>query len=102
MNKININVFSYEDKVVFPIYFSDQNFDDTSDLLLVCNHYLYIKDFNRLMFNKSNCEDKKWFCKSCLQSFSSEVVLSKHKEDCLLIDSGQSVKLEKGVIEFEN
>ena len=38
MNKININVFSYEDKLIFPIYLSDQNFDDTLDLLLISNH----------------------------------------------------------------
>ena len=54
-------VFSYEGKVIFPIYLSDQNFDDTLDLLLVCNHYVYIKDFNRIMFNKNKCENKKWF-----------------------------------------
>ena len=35
MNKININIFSYENKVVYPVYLSDQSFDDTLDLLLV-------------------------------------------------------------------
>ena len=28
MNKININVFSYEDKIIYPIYLSDQHFND--------------------------------------------------------------------------
>ena len=102
MNKININVFSYEDKVIFPIYLSDQDFDDTLDLLLLCNHYVYIKDFNRLMFNKNKCKNKKWFCKSCLQCFNSEFALNKHKKNCLLINSGQNVKLEKGLTEFKN
>ena len=102
MNKINIKVFSYKDKVVFPIYLSDQSFDDTLDLLLVCNHYVYIKDFNRLMFNKTKHKNRKWFCKSCLQFFSSEIVLNKHKEDYLLINGGQSVNLEKGFIEFKD
>ena len=51
MNKININVFSYEDKIVYPIYLSDQSFNDVLDLLLIKNHYVLIKDFNRLMFN---------------------------------------------------
>ena len=41
MNKININVFSYEDKIILPIYFSDQSLDDVLDLLLVNNHCLY-------------------------------------------------------------
>ena len=59
MNKININVFCYEDKMIYLVYLSDQSFDNTLDLLLVCNHYVYIKDFNRLMFNKNKCKNKK-------------------------------------------
>ena len=43
---------------------------------------------------------KKWFCKSCLQCFSSENVLIKHKEISLSIK--QSVKLGEGIIKFEN
>ena len=45
---------------------------------------------------------KKWFCKSCLQCFSSKNVLTKHKEDRLRINGKQSVKLEEGIIEFGN
>ena len=73
MNKININVFSYEDKIIYPVYLSDQSFDDVLDLLLVNNHYVLIKDFNRLMFSKTKNKNKKWFCKSCLCCFSSLV-----------------------------
>ena len=54
------------------------------------------------MFHKTKNKSKKWFCKSCLQCFSSETVLTKHKEDCLSINGKQSVKLEKGIIEFKN
>ena len=61
------------------------------------SHYVYIKDFDRFMFHKT-----KGFCRSCLQCFSSESVFIKHKEDCLSINGKQSVKLEKGIIEFEN
>ena len=56
-----------------------------------------MKDFDRFMFHKTESKNKKWFCKSCLQRFSSENVLIKHKENCK-----QSVKLEKGIIKFEN
>ena len=101
MYKINI-VFSYENKVIFPIYLSDQNFDDTLDLLLINIHYVLIKDYNRLMFSKTRHKYKKWFCKSCLFGFSSEKVLLQHKKDCLMINGGQNVKLEKGFIEFNN
>ena len=71
MNKININVFYFENNVIFPIYLSDQYVDNVLDLLLVNNHYVYIKDFNRLMFSKTKNNNKKWFCKSCLCCFSS-------------------------------
>ena len=63
MNNININVFSYEDKIIFPVYLSDQSFDDTLDLLLACNLYVLIKDFNRLIFSKSRCKIKNGFGK---------------------------------------
>ena len=57
------------------------------DLLLVIDenksHYVYIKDFDRFMFHKTKNKNKKYFCKSCLQSFGSEYVLIKHKQVCL-------------------
>ena len=54
------------------------------------------------MFHKTKKKKKKWFCKSCLQCFSNEKVLIKHKEDCLSINGVQSVKVEEGIIKFEN
>ena len=102
MNEININVFCYEDKVVFPVYLSDQSFNDVLDLLLIGDPYVYIKDFNRLMFKKNKNKIKKWFCRVCLEYFSSEKVLKEHGIDCLIVNGGQNVKLEKGCIEFKN
>ena len=96
----------YEDKLVFPIYVSDQKCKDSMDLLLLNDddksHYVYIKHFDRFMFHKTKNKNKKWFCRSCLLCFSSENVLIKYKEDSLSINGKQSVKLEKGIIEFEN
>ena len=43
------------------------------------------------MFHRTKNKDKKWFCKSCLQCFSSESINGK-----------QSVKLEERIIKFEN
>ena len=46
---------------------------------------------------------KKRFCKSCLQCFSSENILIKHKENCLSINvEVKSVIIEEGIIKFEN
>ena len=76
------------------------------DLLLSIDddksHYVYIKDFDRYMFRKTKNKNKKWFCRSYLQRFSSENVLIKHKENCLSINDKQSVRLEKGIIRLEN
>ena len=105
-NKICINVFGYEHELGFPIYVSDQKFEDSIYFLLLIgvdkSHYAYFKDFDRFMFHKRKSKNKRLFCKSCLQCFSSEYVLIKHKENCLNINGKQSVKLKKGIIEFEN
>ena len=50
------------------------------------SHYVYIKDFDRLMFYKAKNKNKKYFNKSWLQCFSSKNVLAEHKEDCLSIN----------------
>ena len=105
-SKICINVLFYDNKVVYPVYLSDQKFTDRLDLLLISDkfksHYVYIKDFDRFMFNKTKCKGKKYFCKSCLQCFGREKILSEHKKDCLVINSKQIVKLESGFISFKN
>ena len=105
-SNICINVFGYENGLVFSIYVSDQKFEDSMDLLLLIHddksHYVYIKDFDRYMFRKTKNKNKKWFCRSCFQCFSSKNVLTKHKENCLSINRKQSVKLEKGTTDFRN
>ena len=64
-NNICINVFGYENQLVFPIYVSDQNFEYSIDFLLLIDddksHYVYIKDFDRFMFHKTSNKNKKWF-----------------------------------------
>ena len=105
-NNICVNVFCYENGLVFPIFVSDQKFENSMDLFLVTDgdksHYIYNKDFDRFMFNKAKNKNKKYFCKSCLQFFSSKNVLTKHENVCLSINGAQSVKLEKRKTEFEN
>ena len=97
-------MFGYENGLGFPIYVSDQKFKDSVDLLLLIDDdisdYVCIKDFDIFMFHKTKNKNKKHFCKSCLQCFSSENVLTEHKEDCLSINGKQSVKVEEETIEF--
>ena len=76
------------------------------DLLLISNenksHYVYIKVFNRFICNKTRNKNKKYFCKCCLHCFSSEKILIEHKENCLIMNGKQSVKLKSGSISFKN
>ena len=65
-------------------------------------HYVFIKDFNRLMYSKTEHKNKKHFCMQCLPNFTSEKILNKHKEQCLLINDTQAVKYESGTIKFKN
>ena len=66
------------------------------------SHYVYIKDFGRFMFNKTNNKTRKYFCKCCLQCFSSEEILIEHKTNCLVINGNQGVKLKSATINFKN
>ena len=97
-------MFGYENRLNFPIYVSNQKFENSMDFLLLIDdnqsHYVYIKDSDRFMFHKTKNKIKKWFCRSCLQCFSRKSVWIKHKESCWSIDGKQSVKLEKGIIKF--
>ena len=57
------------------------------DLLLVSDknvlHYVYIKDFNRFMCNKTINKNKKYFWNCPLECFCSEKILIKHEENVL-------------------
>ena len=56
-SKVCINVFCYDNKLTYPVYLSNQKFNDYMDLLLISNefksHYVYIKHFDRFMFSKT-------------------------------------------------
>ena len=84
---IYINVFCYENGLTYPVDISKQNFEGYMDLLLTNNknkpQYVYIKDFNKFMFNKTKNKNEKHFSRYCLQCFSCKRVLVEHKETCL-------------------
>ena len=83
-NQININLFGYHEKRVFPIRISTENYHDHMELLYigekqtVKNHHVYIKDFNRLMSHFTKHKKRKHFCMHCLQCFYSNISLAKH------------------------
>ena len=100
--KINIciNVLSYENDLTYPGYVLDKKFECCIDLLVITDeiksYYAYIKNFNRFMFNKTKNNNKKHFCRYCLQCFSSEKVLIEYKETSLEINGKHSIKLKRG------
>ena len=65
-NNFCINVFCYENKLVFPIYVSNQKSENLMDLLLVTDGdispFVYIQDFDRFMFHKTKNKNKNYFC----------------------------------------
>ena len=81
--QMQVNVFGYENKV-YPLYISKKSYDQTLNLLLITEkdkfHYVFIEYFNRLMFSRTKHKDKKHHCMSCLQSFTTEEILSNHKK----------------------
>ena len=85
-NNININLFGYKNKQFYPIYVSKQKNKDILNLLLTTEdenkHYVLIKDFNRMMYNKTKHKEKKHFCMYCLQTFTTEQILLKYKDNC--------------------
>ena len=78
------------------------------NVLLISNKekspYVFIKDFNRLMYSEVKTKDahKKCFCISCLKNFTTKEILNNHKETCWLINETQAVKYEAAIIKFQN
>ena len=98
--QMQVNVFGYENKV-YPLYISKGPYNQTLNLLLITekdkSYYVFIQDFNRLMFLETKHKDKKHFCMSCLQNFSTKEILSNHRKSCLLINGCQAVNYESGI-----
>lgn len=92
----------------YPIYISKENYEDHLEVLWISDeeksHYVYIKDFNRLMFSFSNHKRKKHFGMHCLHCFSSEELLEKHCADCIAINGTQAIVMppEGSKISFKN
>ena len=102
---INVKVFGYENRV-FPLYLSKKSNKQELNVLLISNeeksHYVFIKNFNRLMYSKTKHQHKKHFCMPCLQNFTTKEILNSHRERCLLINDTQAVNYETGTIKFKN
>ena len=87
--QMQVNIFGCENKV-YSLYISKKSYNQTLNLLLITekdkSHYVFIKDFNRLISSKTKHKDKKHFCMSCLRNFSTKEILNNHRKRCLLIN----------------
>ena len=94
---ISINLFSHSDSHIYPIRITQSIASKHVDLLVTSNsetnHYVWIKNFNRLCYNVTKHKAKKFFCKYCIQHFASEVILKKHMEDCIVLTKCQSIEM---------
>ena len=107
-NSININVFGYENEQFYPIYVSKQKNEKVLNLLLITQgekqHYVLVKDFNKMMYNKTKHKERKHFCMYCLQCFSTDEILTKHKSNCMVINGEQAIRMPKegSIVQFQN
>ena len=76
-NKININVFSYEEKQQYPIYVSKEKYEDHMELLLVTKdenkHYVLIKvSINSCTIKQNTKRGNTFVCTVCNVSVLKE------------------------------
>ena len=92
---ISINLFSHSNSDIYPIRITQSTAEKHVDLLVTSNsetnHYVWIKNFNKLCFNVNKHGGKKFFCKHCIQHFTSEANLQKHIKDCMVLNGCQAI-----------
>ena len=57
------------------------------------------------MYNQTKHRERKHFCMHCLQCFSSERVLTNHKENCIKVNGTQAIKMptkDDNILKFNN
>ena len=93
---ISINVFGFEDRVVYPLRLSKSKSEQTINLLLISDgekqHYCLIKSLSRLLSSQvSGHKESNSFCLNCLNHFPNEEKLKIHEEYCL---KNQAIRIE--------
>lgn len=109
-NKLIINVYSVEEKSIYPLYVSSNRGNEEYlqiNLLFITdgqgnNHYTYIKNFNRLMKSNDDNHNENFVCPYCCQfRTTSKEGFEKHSKNCI---AGQAVEMpkENSIIKFEH
>ena len=67
------------------------------------HHYVFVKDYNRLMGSQTNKRQNKHFhCHHCLHGFRSEELLKKHEERGCMAVEGQQIVMGASPMFFKN
>ena len=92
---VSINIYGHSNSDIYLIHTTYSTAAKHIDLLVTSNsetnHYVWIKNFNRLCYNVNKHARKKYFCKHCIQHFTSESILLKHMEDCMVLNGCQAI-----------
>jgi Rho termination factor, N-terminal domain/Recombination endonuclease VII len=87
---VSLNIFDYSEKSGKSSYrvlhHTKERRQRHVDLLLIHDdqkfHYVWIKDFNKLMSDTNKHKARKFFCTNCFHPCSSQEILEKHFVDC--------------------
>ena len=86
-NNVSINVFGYEDKVIFPLLNTKhRDMPRHLNLLLISHHekrhFCLIKNMSRLISSRTKHKGRCFLCNYCMHVFSNARVLEEHGEYC--------------------
>ena len=91
------------------MYVSKQHNKVVLNLLLITEgekqHYVLVKDFDRMMYDKTKYQHRKYFCIHCLQCFSTKEIVNKHMTNCMVINGEQAIRMpkkDKNTLQFQN
>ena len=67
------------------------------------HHYVFVKDYNRLIGTQTNkMKAKKFHCHHCLHGFKTEVLLQQHEERGCMAVEGQQIVMGASPMFFKN
>ncbi|UYV63790.1 hypothetical protein LAZ67_2005624 [Cordylochernes scorpioides] len=89
LNSLAINVYSVEEKEIFPLQLSENVDSKEINLFIYKSHYFLIRHFNRLFDSKSL-----YVCHYCLYSIKSKELIMEHEKTCR-VHGAQRVKYPK-------
>lgn len=79
-------VYNNEKKRFTPCSFVCPDYEKIIDLLLITDgekwRYVFLKNFESMLYNQTKHKDKKFACRHCRRFFFSERVRDEHKKKC--------------------